>query len=145
MSPFSIVFRDMRISQGLRQAELAERLGYEQSYISALEIGIKGPPPQDFVARLINTFNLDGAWQAKLWESLEVSQRKIMLSAEAPENVYRLCNELRQQLDQLHPEQINLMRIALRLPQTMSADIQEPAKRIRRRRAGSKRSEEVEM
>lgn len=37
---------------GVRQVELAERIGYEQSYISALEAGAKGPPTPEFIDRL---------------------------------------------------------------------------------------------
>ncbi|WP_408733133.1 helix-turn-helix domain-containing protein [Burkholderia cenocepacia] len=32
--------------------DLAEAMGFEQSYVSALELGIKGPPSRDFVDRL---------------------------------------------------------------------------------------------
>jgi len=108
-------------------------LGYEQSYISALEIGAKGPPPSEFVTRAIAELHLDEAWQARLWESLEFSQRKIVLPTEAPEAVFRLCNELRHQLAKLHPAQIELMRIALRLPQSMATEAMPMQRRIRRR------------
>ncbi|HEX5806423.1 MAG TPA: helix-turn-helix transcriptional regulator [Macromonas sp.] len=40
MSPFSLSLHDLRLRNGLRQAELAELMGYEQSYISALEVGL---------------------------------------------------------------------------------------------------------
>jgi transcriptional regulator with XRE-family HTH domain len=43
---------------GIRQAELAEALGYEQSYISALEVGLKGPPTEVFVERLIQVLQI---------------------------------------------------------------------------------------
>lgn len=133
MSPFSSVLHELRDAHGLRQAELADMLGYEQSYISALEIGAKGPPPSEFVTRAIAELHLDEAWQARLWESLEFSQRKIVLPTEAPEAVFRLCNELRHQLAKLHPAQIELMRIALRLPQSMATEAMPMQRRIRRR------------
>jgi len=132
MSPISIVLHELRDAHGLRQSELADRIGYEQSYISALEIGVKGPPPLEFVTRLITKLHLDEGWQARLWESLEFSQRKIVLAIEAPESIYRLCNELRQQLNHLHPAQVELMRIALNLPRSLATDAL-PQRRIRRR------------
>lgn len=49
MSPFSHFLHELRLRHQIRQAELAELLGYEQSYISALEIGAKGPPTEEFV------------------------------------------------------------------------------------------------
>lgn len=119
MSPLSILFRELRDFTGLRQAELAERLGYEQSYVSALEIGTKGPPTREFVEKLIVALDLDAAWQVRLWDALDASQRKIILPTGASEGVFRLCNELRLQINELHPTQIELMRLALRLPRSL--------------------------
>ena len=44
MSPFSQLLAETRRRHGLRQIDLAELLGYEQTYLSALEVGAKGPP-----------------------------------------------------------------------------------------------------
>lgn len=115
MSPITTLLRELRTQFGLRQAELAEQIGYEQSYLSALEIGTKGPPPPEFIERLISVLNLDENWKQKLADALDASQRKIVLSATAPEPVYRLLNELRSNLDSLRPVQIELIRIALKL------------------------------
>ena len=51
MSPFSHFLHELRLQHQIRQSELAELLGYEQSYISALEVGIKGPPTDEFVRK----------------------------------------------------------------------------------------------
>ena len=115
MSPFSVDLKSIRETLQLKQGELAERIGYEQSYVSAIEIGTKGPPTKEFVERLIAGLNLDNTWRTRLYESWSLSQRKIMLPSEASEDLYRLCSELRQQIGQLHPSQIELMRFALRL------------------------------
>ncbi len=50
--PFSELLYQLRCHYDVWQTELAERLGYEQSYISALEIGLKGPPMEEFVQRM---------------------------------------------------------------------------------------------
>lgn len=136
MSPFSSLLRELRIYEGFRQSELANALGYEQSYISALEIGTKGPPNKEFVARLIRCLNLDEAGQSRLWDSVELSQRKVVLPAEAPDAVYRFCSELRAALESLHPDQIELMRIALRLPHATSHQAMTPRRMRRRESAG---------
>lgn len=135
MSPISSILRDLRFSHGLRQFELAEQVGCEQSFISGLELGIKGPPSREFIKSLISALQLDAAWQARLWSALEMSQRKILLPNEAPEEIYWLCNELRLQLDQLHPTQVELMRSVLRLPRTLNQDGVSASKRIKRRNA----------
>jgi transcriptional regulator with XRE-family HTH domain len=143
MSPFSIVIRDLRIFCGQRQADFAAQLGYEQSYISAIELGTKGPPPSEFIARLIDRLNLDECWQKRLLDALEESHRKIVLPNEAPENVYKMFNELRRQVDKLHPIQVDLMRMALRLPESMA---REPIKSTLppRRRAEQNKNKAVE-
>jgi len=109
MSPFATAFRDLRIACGLRQAEFAARLGFEQSYISAIELGTKGPPASDFVNRLVERLELGDDWKSRLFSALDESQRKIVLPSEASEEVYRLFNELRRQVGTLHPVQVELM------------------------------------
>lgn len=122
MSPFSIVFRELRASLGMRQAEFALRLGYEQSYVSAIEVGTKGPPNTEFIERVVSAFELEEPWRHKLLSALDQSQRKIILSSDATEDTFRMFNELRRQIDQLHPAQVELIHMALRLPVALKAD-----------------------
>ena len=68
MSPFAKLLRDYRIKSGLRQKELADLLGYEQSYLSALELGLKGPPNREFAGQLIRVLELDEEEQITLRE-----------------------------------------------------------------------------
>jgi transcriptional regulator with XRE-family HTH domain len=122
MSPFSTVLRELRASFGMRQAEFASKLGYEQSYVSAIEVGTKGPPNKEFIERVIAALELDEPWRQKLLEALNESQRKIVLSSDATEDTFKMFNELRRQIDQLHPGQVELIQMALRLPAIMKAD-----------------------
>lgn len=77
MSPFSTYLRTLRRARGLRQVELAHLLGYEASYISALERSQKGPPRKDFIGRLIRGLKLDASEQAALSQAIEASRRQI--------------------------------------------------------------------
>jgi hypothetical protein len=107
-------------------------LGYEQTYLSALEVGTKGPPPDAFINRVVSVFELDATSEKRLRDAHQASQRRVVIPADAPENVYILVNELMQQIDRLHPAQIELMRVALSFPQAIAvAPIR--AERIRRR------------
>ncbi|MGG7604709.1 helix-turn-helix domain-containing protein [Massilia sp. BKSP1R2A-1] len=99
----------MRLACGFRQAEFAARLGYEQSYISAIELGTKGLPAPDSVNRLVERLGLSDDWKSRLFSALDESQRKIVLPGEASEEVYRMFNELRRQVGTLHPVQLELM------------------------------------
>lgn len=141
MSPFSQRLKSHRIERGLRQSELAELVGYEQSYVSALEMGIKGPPTEEFVGQLINALKLSSEEQEALHEAVAASQRKIIVPHEATPEIFWLCHKLRQQIDQLHPAQINLIEMALNLPLNFSLPISSEPPCIRRRDRKQNKSE----
>lgn len=117
MSPFAKALRKFRQDRGLRQKDLADRLGYEPSYISALERSEKGPPRQDFIRRLIRGLALDQNEQAELAEALQASRRQISLPANASEQEYGLIRKLEPQLGHLNSFQIQLIELALGLTQ----------------------------
>ena len=133
MSPFANQLKLFRIERGLRQAELAEMVGYEQSYVSALELGLKGPPTNEFVNQLIRVLKLSQEDQQILVEAVIASQRKINIPTEASAEIYWLFHKLRQQIDKLHPVQINLIETVLRLPLNFSTQRNSVPPRIRRR------------
>jgi transcriptional regulator with XRE-family HTH domain len=113
MSPFSILLRELRTFCGLKQADFAEKLGVEQSYVSAIEIGGKGPPGADFVERLVSAFHLDSSWEQRLLDAIEQSHRRLELPKNASTETYRIFNGLRLQMGKLHPAQIELIEFAL--------------------------------
>ncbi|WGG50951.1 helix-turn-helix domain-containing protein [Rugamonas sp. DEMB1] len=133
MSPFSTVFRELRIFCELRQAEFASQLGYEQSYISAIELGTKGPPSVDFVERLVQRLELDEHWQKRLLNALDESQRKIILPNEVSDETYKMFNELRRQIGALHPAQVELIQMALRMPAMLACPPFKPLRVIKRK------------
>ncbi len=95
---------------GMRQGDLAEAMGYEQTYISALEIGAKGPPTDEFIARAIKALQLSDAEQAELRSAAAASERRINLRNDMPESLFWMVSELRDHLDTLHPAQVTLIR-----------------------------------
>lgn len=120
MSPFSCYLKSLRLQRGLLQKELAHKLGYEPSYVSSLERSEKGPPKEDFIRRLIKGLSLDETEQAELLNALKLSRRQVSLPAQASEAEYGLIHELEPQLGQLTPLQIHLIKLALRLPASLS-------------------------
>ncbi|MDD4929788.1 MAG: helix-turn-helix transcriptional regulator [Gallionella sp.] len=133
MSPFSQQLKSHRIRCGLRQKDLAELVGYEQSYVSALELGLKGPPTDEFVTKLIGVLQLSLDEQQTLSEAVAASQRKISIPTEASAEVYWLCHKLQQQLDRLHPVQVELIETALNLPLNFNLPNHSAPPRIKRR------------
>lgn len=109
MSPFSRVLRELRMHRGIRQGDLAVMIGYEQTYISALEIGTKGPPTHEFVDRLIDALSLTLVEEEEIREAARASERKILLKAEMPERVFWMMKKLRDNIDTLHPAQIAMI------------------------------------
>lgn len=126
MSPFASYLRELRYRRGLKQKDAAELLGYEQSYISALERSAKGPPKQDFVTRLIRALKLSAAERVELEEVLRKSKRQVSLPCSAPAEEYELLRELEPQLGRLHPVQIKMIRQVLALPQVSFMTAPEP-------------------
>lgn len=134
MSPFSHFLHQLRMRREIRQAELAEMLGYEQSYISALEIGIKGPPTPEFVDKLIAALALSEDEQNEIRDAVDASQRKLVLDPDTPRDVYWMLKDLREQVNALHPVQLKMIRDALNLKGKLVDQQPEPIRRIKRRR-----------
>lgn len=115
MSPFSTYLRTVRAQRRMRQKDLAETLGYEQSYVSALELGAKGPPNREFVDRLIAKLDLSNDECLDLEEAYERSSRTLRLPVAASADLYGMFYELGRHLDHLDPVQIQLINLALQV------------------------------
>lgn len=133
MSPFSQLLHDLRVRHGLRQADLAALIGYEQSYISALEVGLKGPPNMDFLDRVANAMSLSDEDRRQLWVTAQASQRKLVINLDAPSDIYWMLNDLRSEVDRLTPAQVRMIREIIAMRSAMS-ESREPEHRLKRRR-----------
>ena len=89
------------------QKDLAEQLGYEQSYLSSLETGLKGPPTKELVGNLVNKFELTDFEAERIHRAVTMSDRKLTIPVDADEQVYRLVHEMRQRMHTLLPSQIS--------------------------------------
>lgn len=116
MSPMSKLIVELRKKRGMRQTDLANAVGYEQSYLSALEMSTKGPPTPEFINKLIKALSLTQEEQDQLKLAILKSDRKFVLPTNSPEELYELCYELRQVVDQVLPSQIEMILKVLRLP-----------------------------
>lgn len=56
-SPIFFFLRELRLYSGLNQLQLARLLGYEQGYMSAIELGMKSPS-NEFLAKLVTAMEL---------------------------------------------------------------------------------------
>lgn len=134
MSPFSHCLHRLRLDRDLRQVELAELVGYEQTYISALEVGSKGVPTPEFIERLIRVLELNLDEQAQLHEAIKASDPKLLLDKDSPMVAYWMMKELREKLHTLHPAQIEMIRYVIGLKEAVMSPAPNSISRIRRRR-----------
>lgn len=109
MSPFSHFLVALRSRHNVKQAELAKRLGYAKSYISALETGQKGPPAQAFLECVAQFFALDERSKAEMYAAAEASKRSLVIQSNASSDLFWMLHALRQALPELSPPQIRIM------------------------------------
>jgi len=140
-SPFSIFLRDLRLRNNLRQHELAEILGYEQAYVSALELGTRGAS-KELLDALAARMPLSDKDQVALSQAVSESGRRFVLPAEVPTDTYRFCHELWEKIGDLHPAVIQAMRELVRLEDVMS---DQPRSPLYRRRHRTTKQGEAEM
>lgn len=115
MSPFAKLLIELRNSREIRQGKFAEMIGYEQSYLSALEGGTKGPPSDEFLIKASQALSLNSEEQERLELASLMSQRKFVVPVNAPEQYYIFCYELNQSYKQMQPNQMKIMLSILRL------------------------------
>lgn len=131
MSPFAHLLHEVRMRYGIRQSELAELIGYDQTYISAVEVGLKGPPTVEFIDKVAGALALPDEDRTALHYAAEASQRKLVIDLDTPQDAYWLLKELRDQFRNLSPTQIRVLRDVLRMPNEGRAE--DPVRRLRRR------------
>lgn len=115
MSPFASLLHEIRMKHRISQSELADIIGYEQTYISALEVGKKGPPTPEFIDRLILALEMSPAESQQLRDAADASQRKLVISPDMPQDVYLMIRSLRKWLPDISGDQIKLITDILEL------------------------------
>lgn len=134
MSPFADFLYELRMRHDIRQAELAEILGHEQGYISALELDKKGPPPAVFINKLIQKFNLTSEETSQLVESVDASQRRFVISKEISKDAYWLIRDMRESLPELTKAEIDLLRKILALKKDVQEEPTYIPRKLKRRK-----------
>lgn len=109
-------------------------VGYEQTYISALEVGSKGPPTEAFVSKLISVLKITGDERELILEAAEASARKLVLDKDMPQEVYWLLRDLSNHLHNLSPAQIQIVRQVLALKDSINEKPPIEMNRIKRRK-----------
>lgn len=134
MSPIAHLLQALRASRGLRQTELAERIGYEQSYISALEVGLKGPPTPEFIGRFVSALSLTASEADELQAAADESQRKFVIELDTPPEGYQLMTHLCAVLPAMTPSEMRALYDVLRMGTAARGGRARSQQRLPRRR-----------
>ena len=117
---------------GLKQLELASLMGYEQAYVSAIELGLKAPS-REFLERIAKALKLGERDQAELELAEQQSKRRFVLPSEVPTSTYKFCNALWDRIDVIHPAVIDAMYQMLRVEDEIADKPRFKATRVRRK------------
>lgn len=131
-SPISIYLRDLRLQVGMTQLDLAHSIGYEQAYVSSIELGTKNPS-QEFLAKLVVVMRLSVADRQKLELALKASKRRFTLPPDSSAKTYLFFNELWDKLDRLHPALLDAMHVMLKVEEQVAERPRYQPTRLRRR------------
>lgn len=115
MTPFAEFLFQLRRTRGLRQKELADLLGVDSSYLSALEGGRRDPPASGRLEHFARILGLSQDQTGEMLRSAAMSGRRIDIPDDASREEYILAHEFATELGSFSGAQIELMRTFLRI------------------------------
>lgn len=115
MTPLGTYLLNLRRSRGIRQKELAQLLGVDASYLSALESGRKGPPAPALLERLREKLALSEDEQRELQTTARHSQKRYLVPTQANPCEHELVWAVMNSLGRLRPAQITAIAQILKL------------------------------
>lgn len=131
-SPFSIFFRNFRLSTGLTQLDFAQEIGYEQGLVSAFETGTK-TPSEEFIAALKNTFEIDSQEIEEMELALRTSALIFKLPRDASPEAYRFCNDFFDRVETMHPALLDTLQTMLEFQDKVATSSTKQLRRLKRR------------
>lgn len=114
MSPFANKLKEIRIRRNLQQKKIAEIVGCEQSYISALETDAKVPPQGAKLLSLLKNLKLSKEEENELVDAAQMSERIIKLPMKADEKLFEVFHELKKQAKTIDPLKLEIIRLTLK-------------------------------
>lgn len=119
MTPFGEYLEQLRRDRYLQQKQLADIMGINPCYVSALEKGRKGPPSKSILEQLIEKLNLSQEEENGLWRSVELSDLNLRLPNNMTKQEFEFLYELRKNLGKLSQNQLVIMQTALRMGESV--------------------------
>lgn len=116
----------------MTQFDLANLMGYEQAYVSAIELGLK-PPSREFLDRLVKALALGERDLDEMETAVKQSQRRFILPPEVPTSTYVFCSALWDKIEGIHPAIIEAMHKMLHVEDVIAERPRIKAPRVRRK------------
>lgn len=113
MSPFGATLEKFRKERSIKQVELAQLLGIEQSYISAMERGHKGPPSDALLEKIASVLKLPRIEKRQLLHDAEISKLAFKIPQKTTRSEFELLHKLRKHLGTLNDRQVLVISTVL--------------------------------
>ena len=123
MTPFGDFIFAIRREWGLRQKEMAYRMGVDASYLCALEAGRREPPTAEQLQRYAQALGLSGEMTRKMVQVAELSRRRLEIPQDASKEEYVLAHQFMLALGSLTSAQVEIIRLLLQMPVAKSAPV----------------------
>lgn len=117
ITPFSEQLKSIRIQRGLKQNQMAQQLGVEQSYLSALECGHKPPPKNQYLDHLIQKLGLDVEEAESLRRAAKKSTKTIKIPPNVKKQTQEMCLLLEETLPRISDSQVQVIKLVLEFSQ----------------------------
>lgn len=119
MTPFGEYLEQLRRSRSLQQKQMADIMGINPCYVSALEKGRRRVPSKHVISRVVAQLKLTQEEQAALWHSVEISEPQFRLPNTMSREEFEFVYKLRRSLGHLSHSQLVIMGEALDLGNQM--------------------------
>ncbi len=126
MSPFAYQLRKVRTERKLQQKAMAEIIGCEPSYLSALETDAKAPPQKEKLNQFFKKLNLTFEEQTELLITAEKSKRLIRLPLKGNKLLFEICHEFEKQMTKIDDDQLMMIGLGLKLTSKQIIELGEP-------------------
>lgn len=109
MTPFGEYLEHLRRSRSLQQKQMADIMGINPCYVSALEKGRRRAPSKQVITRIVEHLRLNQEEQAALWYSVEISEPQLRLPNTMSKAEFEFVHKLRNSLGNLSHSQLVIM------------------------------------
>ena len=115
MTPLTLELNPLIHLKRIRQKDLANMLGVDPTYLSAVINGRKNPPGEAFFDKLRDKLDLSEEESKRLEQAISYSQKRYLMPDHAEPYQYELAWHFMNMLETLKPGQASAIREILKL------------------------------